>query len=42
MNKQLIRNLVSILVEVLNEADSVPSGVMDCVLNQFESYASVS
>jgi sister-chromatid-cohesion protein PDS5 len=42
MNKQLVRNLVSILVEVLQEADTVPAGVMECILNQFETFANVS
>lgn len=35
MNKNLIRNLASILVEVLNESETVPTGVMDCILAQF-------
>lgn len=42
MNKQLVRNLSSVLVEIINETDVFPSGVMECILHQFEAYASVS
>jgi len=42
MSKQLTRNIVSLLVEVIQEADTVPGGVMECIFNQFENFASVS
>ncbi|BEI99615.1 hypothetical protein CcaverHIS631_0406580 [Cutaneotrichosporon cavernicola] len=40
MNKSLLRNLVSILVELLLEAERAPSGVMDVIIKQFETYGS--
>lgn len=40
MSKNLIRHLSSILTEVLNETESVPSGVMESIFNQFETHGS--
>lgn len=40
MNKSLLRNLVSILVELLIESEKAPQGVMDVIIKQFEAYAS--
>ncbi|GMK53875.1 hypothetical protein CspeluHIS016_0104610 [Cutaneotrichosporon spelunceum] len=40
MNKSLLRNLVSILVELLLESERAPSGVMDVIIKQFETYGS--
>lgn len=42
MSKNIIRHLVNILVAVLDEAASVPPGVMDCIIAQFENYSDVS
>lgn len=38
MSKALLRNLVSILVEVLMESERVPQGVMDCIITQFQKH----
>lgn len=38
MNMSLARNLQSILVELLNEADQVPQEVMDVIFTQFQDY----
>ncbi len=40
MNKSLLRNLVSILVELLIESERAPPGVMDIIIKQFETYGS--
>ncbi|WOO80532.1 Sister chromatid cohesion protein pds5 [Vanrija pseudolonga] len=40
MSKNLIRHLSSILTEVLNETESVPSGVMESIFSQFETHGS--
>lgn len=42
MSKNLIRHMRDIMIELLEEASSVPSGVMDCIINQFESQSQVS
>jgi sister-chromatid-cohesion protein PDS5 len=42
MSKNLIRHLVDILVAVVEESSSIPSGVMDCIVSQFTDFASVS
>ncbi len=42
MSKNLLRHLVDILVAVIEESGSIPSGVMDCIVSQFTDYASVS
>lgn len=42
MNKLMVRNMASILADLLNEADTVPTGVMDCIFGQFENYGTVS
>jgi len=42
MSKNLIRHLVDILVAVVEESSSMPSGVMDCIVSQFTDFASVS
>ncbi|WWC86884.1 uncharacterized protein L201_001763 [Kwoniella dendrophila CBS 6074] len=39
MNKTLIRYLRDILVALIEESSSLPQGVMDCLINQFENYA---
>ncbi|WWD07643.1 hypothetical protein V865_005744 [Kwoniella europaea PYCC6329] len=40
MNKTLIRHLRDILVSLIEEAHQIPQGVMDCLISQFENYAS--
>nr|XP_018265446.1 uncharacterized protein I303_01812 [Kwoniella dejecticola CBS 10117]OBR87604.1 hypothetical protein I303_01812 [Kwoniella dejecticola CBS 10117] len=40
MNKTLIRYLRDILVALIEEASQLPQGVMDCLISQFENYAS--
>ncbi|KAK4687777.1 sister chromatid cohesion protein PDS5, partial [Tremellales sp. Uapishka_1] len=40
MNKSLIRHLAEILSTLIDESASIPSGVMDCLIRQFENYAS--
>ncbi|TXT14456.1 uncharacterized protein COLE_00649 [Cutaneotrichosporon oleaginosum] len=40
MNKSLLRNLVSILVELLMESEKAPPGVMSLIISQFEQYGS--
>lgn len=42
MKKLMVRNMASILADLLNEADTVPTGVMDCIFGQFENYGTVS
>lgn len=42
MSKNVIRHLTEILVCLLEESPTVPSGVMDCIIGQFDEYASVS
>ena len=42
MSKNLIRHLVEILVAVVEESSSIPSGVLDCIVGQFETYGMVS
>ena len=42
MSKTLIRHLVHILAAVLEEGQTVPSGAMDIIIDQFENHASVS
>ena len=42
MSKNVIRYMVSILVAVVEECGAIPSGVMDCIIDQFERYAKVS
>lgn len=42
MNKTLMRYMRDILVAIIEEASSLPAGVMDCIIGQFEMYASVS
>ncbi|WVQ98079.1 hypothetical protein IAU59_005201 [Kwoniella sp. CBS 9459] len=39
MNKVLIRHLRDILVALVEESTSIPSGVMDCLIEQFELFA---
>ncbi|XAO21334.1 hypothetical protein I312_100083 [Cryptococcus bacillisporus CA1280] len=40
MNKTLMRYMRDILVAIIEEASSLPAGVMDCIIGQFEMYAS--
>ncbi|ORY30387.1 armadillo-type protein [Naematelia encephala] len=40
MSKNIIRHLVNILVALVEESSVIPSGVLDCIINQFETYAS--
>ncbi|WVQ83257.1 hypothetical protein IAT38_005396 [Cryptococcus sp. DSM 104549] len=40
MNKTLMRFMRDILVAIIEEAASLPAGVMDCLVSQFENYAS--
>lgn len=42
MSKNLIRHMRDIMVELLEEASSVPPGVMDCIISQFENQDDVS
>jgi sister-chromatid-cohesion protein PDS5 len=42
MSKSLIRHMRDIMIELLEEASSVPSGVMDCIISQFEGRIGVS
>ena len=42
MNKTLMRYMRDVLVAIIEEASSLPAGVMDCIIGQFEMYASVS
>lgn len=42
MSKNLIRHMRDIMIELLEEASSVPSGVMDCIVTQFEQKVDVS
>lgn len=42
MNKTLMRYMRDVLVAIIEEASSLPTGVMDCIIGQFEMYASVS
>ncbi|WVF69779.1 hypothetical protein IAT40_004558 [Kwoniella sp. CBS 6097] len=39
MNKVLIRHLRDILVALVEESTSIPSGVMDCLIEQFELFS---
>ena len=39
MSKNIIRHLVNILVAVVEESASIPSQVMDCIIDQFENHA---
>ena len=36
MSKNLIRHMYDILAVLIEEANSIPAGVMDCIINQFE------
>ncbi|OXM77000.1 sister chromatid cohesion protein PDS5 [Cryptococcus neoformans Bt63] len=40
MNKTLMRYMRDVLVAIIEEASSLPTGVMDCIIGQFEMYAS--
>ncbi|KAK8847427.1 hypothetical protein IAR55_005285 [Kwoniella newhampshirensis] len=40
MSKTVIRYLRDILVALAEEATALPAGVMDCIVSQFETYAS--
>ena len=42
MSKNVIRHLTDILVCLIEESPTIPSGVMDCIIGQFTEYASVS
>jgi sister-chromatid-cohesion protein PDS5 len=42
MSKTLVRHLRDILVALIEEASPIPSGVMDCIIAQFEAQAHVS
>lgn len=36
MSKNLIRHMYEILSVLIDEASSIPTGVMDCIISQFE------
>lgn len=42
MSKSVIRHLGEILVCLVDEAQVVPAGVLDCIIGQFTEFASVS
>jgi hypothetical protein len=42
MNKTLLGYMVDILTALVDECASIPSGVMDCLITQFENAAEVS
>ena len=41
MGKTVIRYLVNVLAAIVDESATIPSGVMDCIIDQFEKYSSV-
>lgn len=42
MSRNLFKHLVMILTIIIEEVATVPSGIMDCIITQFENYAEVS
>jgi sister-chromatid-cohesion protein PDS5 len=42
MSKSVLRHLGEILVCLVDEAQVVPAGVLDCIIGQFTEFASVS
>jgi hypothetical protein len=41
MSKNLLRYFIEILTSLLEEANPIPPGVLDCVVHQFELYLQV-
>jgi len=41
MSKNIIKHLTIILICLLDESTTVPSGVLDCIIDQFSNHASV-
>ena len=41
MSKNVIRHLGEILVCLVEEATTIPAGVMDCIIGQFTEFANV-
>lgn len=41
MSKNIIRHMADILMALIDEAQPLPSGVMDCLILQFEKYGLV-